>query len=937
MKVALRYTLRAVLGVFLASGVATAQQTTKPNIVIILSDDQGYGDAGFNPHHPKEVQTPHLDALAREGVIFTQGYTSGHVCSPTRAGLMTGRYQQRFGVYTAGEGGSGLPLSETLLPQYLKSAGYVSGAFGKWHMGLTPEYNAVNRGFDEFYGFMGRGAHDYFDLALSDHPIYRGTTPISDEGYLTTRITEEAVSFIQRHKAQPFLLYVAYNAVHFPAQAPAEDIQPHTGDERRDMLMAMLKHLDLGVGEIVATLKAEGLFDNTLLFYLSDNGGAKVMKANNAPLRGFKQEDYEGGIRVPFVVTWPEQLQARTRCDVPVISIDIVPTALAAAQIDPNQAAKFDGGDLLPIAQGKRTNHQEAMYWSSGGDSGKWAVRKGRWKLVAVKDTLGLFDLDSDPGELNDLAGEHPDVVVRLEKSYSQWLSEMAEPVSGQPKRWSEAYENSSKRQARRKRREAKQQRKRAGESNKRPNVLFIVCDDLNIHVSTSGYERIQTPSFDRLADAGMRFSRAYCQYPVCNPSRSSFLNGLYPDTTGVISNKVDVRDTAPEAVSLPRLFKEQGYWTGGVGKVFHKGMNQDGLAWHAFDAFENEMNPVEVTARKAFEAEHGSIELPKNQAVWRANLNDITTKKAGQTPPGYGPTTMTDAQHKDGKNVRRIGQWLDERAYGDKPFFMVCGIQKPHVPFWAPQKYFDQYPKDDLRFPLPPADDWDDIPSRAMVQRFKAFGFELGKENDALRREYTQAYHACVSFIDAQIGMLFDALQRNGQWDNTIIVLTSDHGYQLGEHFMWGKVTLFEECARVPMVVRVPGMTAPGSDARGLVELVDLYPTLAELCDLKFPDLVQGESFVQQLCDPEAAGKPYAYTVVSRGPVMGRSIRTERWRYAEWGDAEHAELYDLESDPSEYTNLISHEAHQERRAALRALLQEAIQKASRDNSTDPT
>ena len=232
----------------------------KPNIVIILSDDQGYADVSYNPHSPPEVSTPHIDALADSSTICTQGYTSGHVCSPTRAGLMTGRYQQRFGIYTAGEGGSGVPLDEVFIPERLKPAGYVSGALGKWHLGLTEEYHAMNRGFDEFYGFMGRGAHPYFDHSDMSHPIYRGLTPIKEEGYLTTRITEEAVDFIGRHKDEPFFLYVAYNAVHAPPEAPKEDIKQVTGDETRDTLMAMIKHLDMGVGEIVNSLKKHNIF-----------------------------------------------------------------------------------------------------------------------------------------------------------------------------------------------------------------------------------------------------------------------------------------------------------------------------------------------------------------------------------------------------------------------------------------------------------------------------------------------------------------------------------------------------------------------------------------------------------------------------------------------------------------------------------------------------
>lgn len=418
------------------AGASPSRAAEPPNIVIILTDDQGYADVSFNPHHPKEVRTPHIDALARESVVCTQGYVTGHVCSPTRAGLMTGRYQQRFGIYTAGEGGSGVPLNEIFLPQYLKPGGYVSGAFGKWHLGLTPNYNAVNRGFDEFYGFMGRGAHDYFELANPESPLYRGLETISDKGYLTDRITEEAVDFIDRHKGRPFFAYVAYNAVHAPPQAPQDEIRNETGDRTRDTLMAMLRHLDDGVGAIVGKLKREGLFENTLLFFLTDNGGARAMHANNAPLRGFKQQDYEGGVRVPFIVSWPARLGKGARCDVPVIAIDLLPTALAAAGLPEPKGVVLDGKNMLPALRGEVDRLHNQLFWSSGGVSGKWAIRWGRWKLVGVKDAVELFDLKSDTGEASDLSATHPEKVALLRRMHDSWLDQMAEPIKAGPKRW---------------------------------------------------------------------------------------------------------------------------------------------------------------------------------------------------------------------------------------------------------------------------------------------------------------------------------------------------------------------------------------------------------------------------------------------------------------------------------------------------------------------
>ena len=453
-----------ILGLIGMPPVASAEE--KPNIVIILTDDQGYADVSYNPHSPPEVSTPNIDALAHSSIICTQGYTSGHVCSPTRAGLMTGRYQQRFGIYTAGEGGSGVPLDEVFIPQRLKPAGYVSGALGKWHLGLTEEYHAMNRGFDEFYGFMGRGAHPYFDHSNMDHPIYRGLKPIEEEGYLTSRITEEAVDFINRHKDEPFFLYVAYNAVHAPPEAPREDIKQVTGDETRDVLMAMIKHLDMGVGEIVKSLKKQEIFDNTLLIFLTDNGGSSAMSADNSPLRGFKQMDYEGGVHVPFIVSWPAQLEGGKKCRVPMWSIDLFATTLDAAGVPMPDDRPLDGKSIIPALQGKTDKLHDELYWSSGGVKGKWAIRSGDWKLVAEKDRVELFHLGKDLGETTDVAAEHPKLVSELTDKYNVWLDEMAEPMSKQGKRWKPQAEGQGGKKAREEKKAARRKERETDQRN---------------------------------------------------------------------------------------------------------------------------------------------------------------------------------------------------------------------------------------------------------------------------------------------------------------------------------------------------------------------------------------------------------------------------------------------------------------------------------------
>lgn len=454
-----------------------------------------------------------------------------------------------------------------------------------------------------------------------------------------------------------------------------------------------------------------------------------------------------------------------------------------------------------------------------------------------------------------------------------------------------------------------------------RPSVLFIICDDLNTHVSTSGYPHIQTPAFDRMAASGMTFNRAYCQYPVCGPSRASLLHGLYPQSTGVLDNRSDIRNTRPGTVSLPELFREAGYWTGSVGKMFHNVKADPGSAvWDEVHRFDNDEMPLVTPIREKFETEHGSVESGASRRLWREFYPTIAPQTRNQHV-GYGPSGLTDDQHKDGKNARQVVEWLEQGAHGDKPFFIALGIQKPHVPFLAPDVYFDLYPQKELKFPLTPSNFWERAPRMAMDRRFKTFGFELGVENDSLRREYMQAYHACISFIDAQIGRVLDALEKSGRADDTIVVLTSDHGYQLGEHFMWGKVTLFEVCARVPLVIRVPGTKNKGRESNALAELVDLYPTLADLCDIGLREKLQGRSLKSNLDDPTVEGREYAYTVVSRGKKLGKAIRSQRWRYAVWPDGE--ELYDLVNDPLEHRNLATSKDYVELLERMRQRLAE--------------
>ncbi len=417
------------------SGQGKKKSTKKPNFLLIVSDDQGYGDSSCYKH-PPEIETPSIDMLAKEGIRMTRGYASCPVCAPTRAGLMTGRYHQRFGFYDASDSRVGLPLKEITIADLLKKAGYVTGIFGKWHLGLTPAHNPVSRGFDEFYGFLGHGAHDYFKLGIKDtkQPIYRNKKPINDTGYLTHNLTREAVSFIKRHKDRPFFCYLPYNAVHKPMQALKDDIKKYkTSSKDRNIYLAMLKAMDEGVGKVLHTLKETGVDKNTIIIFFSDNGGAKGNASVNKPLRDYKHSVYEGGIRVPFIISWPGHLDKGKTCDEPVISIDAFTTICSAAGVALPDDRIMDGKDIIGFLKGKikKPLHKALFFAYIHGKKRKklekWAIVKGQWKLLSDrKNKIELYDLDNDIAEKKDLARKKPELTNALKSEFQEWRDQMA-------------------------------------------------------------------------------------------------------------------------------------------------------------------------------------------------------------------------------------------------------------------------------------------------------------------------------------------------------------------------------------------------------------------------------------------------------------------------------------------------------------------------------
>ncbi len=416
-----------------------------PNIIVILADDLGYADVGFTG--VKDIPTPNIDRIAQGGVRFTNGYVSHPFCSPTRAGLMTGRYQQRFGHennprYDPTDHVAGLPTDQVTLPQVLSEAGYRTGIVGKWHLGATPEMHPLRRGFREQFGFIG-GGHNYFKAGGADDkreyfiPLQRDGKPVAESEYLTDALSREASAFVRRHAKDPFFLYLAYNAPHTPQQASEKylDRFPTIDPKMRRYYDAMVSGIDDGVGRLLETLSELKLDRDTLIFFLSDNGGpVGINGSSNAPLRGAKGQLYEGGIHVPFAARWTGRLPAGKDYTEPVISLDIFPTAAALAGAKLPAGLKLDGVNLMPHITGtqKRPPH-ERLFWRTGGGA-QYAVREGRYKLYRNTEGAQLYDLETDIGETRDLAAARKDVFERLDRAREAWNKELIPPRFESPR-----------------------------------------------------------------------------------------------------------------------------------------------------------------------------------------------------------------------------------------------------------------------------------------------------------------------------------------------------------------------------------------------------------------------------------------------------------------------------------------------------------------------
>jgi len=410
------------------------------------------------------------------------------------------------------------------------------------------------------------------------------------------------------------------------------------------------------------------------------------------------------------------------------------------------------------------------------------------------------------------------------------------------------------------------------------PNVLLIVVDDLNVSLGCYGAP-VKSPNIDRLAARGTRFDRAYCQYPLCNPSRVSFLTGRRPETSGVYSLATSSFKALPGVVTLPGYFRQHGRFTAAAGKIFHSPKMSDPSAWDSYDdgPGDDDQEKAAITARYA----------------------------NGDGRPAWTVLDGDGSRTRDGMNARTIVRLIGEATAAGRPFFLAAGFHKPHLPWTAPRRFFELYPKEGVESPPEPA--MRDIPAIALQTELTGFS------QPESRAAAVRAYYACVSFTDAQIGLVLDELDRRGLWDNTIVAFIGDNGFHLGDHDgLWAKLSAFGAATKVPFLIAAPGLTA-GQVVSSPVELLDLYPTLVDLAGLPMPDGLQGRTLAPILRGrepgaPRAAGSlVYHYDPVRRIDILGRSVIAEHWRYTEWaGGSEGREFYLRDDDPGEYWNRVA-------------------------------
>jgi uncharacterized sulfatase len=813
-----------------------------------------------------EAETQHIDRLAARGRRFDRAFAQYPSLSASRLALLTGRRPEKTRLFEAPESrdqlGGALPL-----PEAFRAQGYFTARVGRLVGGGADALLEWDRADEPGPEVVGRRALE----VLAERPDRPFFLAVSFEAGDPRRMPP--AEFLEAYDPRRVRLPAPHDLRALPplALADAGAAPPATpllsDDQRRRLRVAALARvtqIDTQVGALVEALDRGGLTSRTLVVVVGDTAGELGLPRSDLLL--------EDTLRASLIVAGPGVGAGRSSEEV-VELVDLFPTLALLGGLP--AIPGLEGRSLLPLLespQGDGTRTAFSATRRSAATLGR-SVRDPRYRYTEWPDgSRELFDHDRDPGESMNLAGR-PGHEAALAAMKGLLEAGPRAAALGVPRSATAADADSDA-------------------SGPRPNVLLVMVDDLAPRLGCYG-AGVPTPTFDRLAREGRRFDQAYCQVSSCSPSRTSLLTGRRPETTGVFDNLQSPRDHLGGAVPVQEHFHAQGYFTARVGKIYH-GPFEEQFAWDL--------------------AEHTPY-LPEDEA------NEPPPRRermaAGGPSLAWTATSNSDANEPDGRTARRVVRLLEEHQ--DRPFFIAVGFNKPHIPWVAPRPYFDLNPADAIVLPGEPDDDWANLPEIAVSRRPPRLpGLLLGARpeprDDALRREAVAAYDACISFVDAQLGVLLEALDRLRLRERTIVVVISDHGYHLGDKGgLWRKNTLFDASLRVPLIVSAPGTAEPGAASSAVVESVDLFPTLVELARIPPPPGLEGTSLVPVLEDPKRAVKKAAFSVAPRQPPeLGRTVRTARWRYTLWPDGGE-ELYDLA--PSTWARFRASLRGQERRA----------------------
>ena len=900
-----------------------ADSTLAPNFVVILTDDQSWVGSSQQiiPDDPRTrsdyFRTPNIERLAKLGMRFTQGYSPGASCCPTRRSIQTGQVPARHEYNADRDGWTETYRKQLNIPRMLKAADkrYVTAHFGKWdhrYDEITPR----EQGYDFSDGYTGNG---------NGGSKGTGGPAATPDPKLIDTLTDKALHFITRNHAndRPFYLQLSHYAVHldiFYNQSTLDDVnQNATPGKKHNMpeFAAMTEDLDAGIGRVLDRLIELELLKNTYVVFMSDNGGrTSIPKAppaeidRNAPLRDGKHSFYEGGVRVPFMVLGPNVMPGSVS-NVPVTGVDLLPTFADLAGYSKPLPNNIDGGSLRNVLQNNGKGNVDRLnpflvFHQAVDRKTISAIRMDDFKLVKTwrENKLELFDLATDISEANDLSSKMPGKTKELHETLVGFLDEVGAAKSSTDKKKSDRKSRDPTTKQ-----SSKELRDDLIPSGVRPNVLFLAIDDLNDWIGAlGGHPQAKTPNLDRLIAKSVLFTNAHCAAPVCSASRHALLSGLRPSTTGWYSNTSKSLKSYERAlgatVPMPTHFKSNGYKTMAAGKIFHKGTS-DVKGYDYWDETRPKYKwPKDLAARghgyqgdsgghfHPFPPDGGAIYQKYKKGISGQSLCWGALEKDDMPPEG-----MPDVQ---------IADWAVERLnqQHDKPFFLAVGFVRPHVPYTAPKEFFDLYPLDKVIVPQVPNEEMTDIP---LWGKAMAWGMiHDGDHNTVLSigpeywREMTRAYLACVSFVDAQAGKVLNALEKSPHADKTIVVFWSDHGQHLGEKRHWRKQALWEESTQVPLSIGLPNGNKAGEVCTRSVSLLDIYPTLIELCDLPRVKGLEGTSLLPQLNDVSAKRNNPAITTWH---YNNHAARSQNFRYIRYRDGTE-ELYDHRTDPGEHNNI---------------------------------